>query len=300
MNAEALSRPSFSRTILELMSICRLGTLPTVISNCLAGWILSGAGNTLKFLILTLCLCTLQTAISWILCLVELPNTNTYKLRHPWLSTRIPLHSHWFCCAILLWIGIFLAALCGQTIALIACLVILIGGIIALTHRIFLLSALGPGLLRALYYIAGGCVSWGGLLGYTLWGAIAIFFFMLGCGLITRRPPQWGATSMTLPIISFIIPLLLALLINDGNYRTIGICFSSAVGLWLVYIFYQQTIQTDPSLIPTYLVSTICLYDFLAAGIDSIPSLLILGFLFIFTLWSTQSYRTLSDQSIIL
>lgn len=288
------------RAATDLSVLGRVITLPTVLSNCLAGWVLSGCGNVDKLVPACLSLFFLQVAISWLTVLFDLKNESDYQRMYPWLSTRATLRIPWILSVVFIWLGILLAACCGRMVAILACWILFIGLLTACTHRIFFLSALLPGFLRASYYVVGGSVAWSGLLGETCWGALGILFFMFGSGYVTRQ--RWNAElrSLAIPSVAFAVPLLLALIVNDGDYRWIGICFVSAVFAWLLYIFYRQNVRKEMAQTAAYLTATICLIDFLAAGVESVPVALVLGVLFILTNFFTQNMKRMDDIWIVL
>lgn len=288
------------RAATDLSVLGRVITLPTVLSNCLGGWVLSGCGNVDKLVPACLSLFFLQVAISWLTVLFDLKNESDYQRMYPWLSTRATLRIPWILSVVFIWLGILLAACCGRMVAILACWILFIGLLTACTHRIFFLSALLPGFLRASYYVVGGSVAWSGLLGETCWGALGILFFMFGSGYVTRQ--RWNAElrSLAIPSVAFAVPLLLALIVNDGDYRWIGICFVSAVFAWLLYIFYRQNVRKEMAQTAAYLTATICLIDFLAAGVESVPVALVLGVLFILTNFFTQNMKRMDDIWIVL
>ncbi len=291
---------SLMRAATDLSVLGRVITLPTVLSNCLGGWVLSGCGNVDKLVPACLSLFFLQVAISWLTVLFDLKNESDYQRMYPWLSTRATLRIPWILSVVFIWLGILLAACCGRMVAILACWILFIGLLTACTHRIFFLSALLPGFLRASYYVVGGSVAWSGLLGETCWGALGILFFMFGSGYVTRQ--RWNAElrSLAIPSVAFAVPLLLALIVNDGDYRWIGICFVSAVFAWLLYIFYRQNVRKEMAQTAAYLTATICLIDFLAAGVESVPVALVLGVLFILTNFFTQNMKRMDDIWIVL
>ncbi|MGI6346285.1 MAG: hypothetical protein ACOX2U_04000 [Limisphaerales bacterium] len=288
------------QALIDLGALGRVFSLPTVISNCLAGWVLSGCGNIGKLILACLSLSFLQVAISWLTLLFDLKSESDYQRMYPWLSTRVTLRILWILSVVFIWLGILLAACCGRMVAILACWILFIGLLTACTHRLFFLSALLPGFLRASYYVVGGSVAWGGLMGESLWGAVGILFFMFGSGYVTRQ--RWNAElrSLAIPSVAFAVPLLLALIVNDGDYRWIGVCFTGAVFAWLLYIFYRQNVRKEMAQTAAYLTATICLIDFLAAGVESVPVALLLGVLFILANFFTQNMKRMDDIWIVL
>lgn len=297
---QVTNEASLLRVFSDLGVLGRIASLPTVISNCIAGWVLSGGGNLGKLFLLCIGMSFLQIAISWLTVLVDVKNEGEYQRMYPWLSTRLSLRAPWVLCVTFIGVGMLLSIACSQAIGLVACCIVLIGLCIACTHRVFFLAALLPGFLRAFYYIAGGCVAWGGLLGYSLWGAVGILFFMFGAGFVTRQ--KWNAElrSLFVPFVAFLVPLILALIINDGEYRSIGACFVGALAAWLAYVFYRQNIRLEMEQTAGYLTATICLVDFLGAGVESVPVALVLGGLFVITNLFCQNMKRLDNILIIL
>jgi len=291
---------SLLRAGTDLSVLGRVITLPTVLSNCLAGWLLSGCGNVDKLVLACLSLSFLQVAISWLTVVFDIKSESDYQRMYPWLSTRATLRIPWILSVVFIWLGILLAASCGRMIAILACWIVFVGLLTACTHRIFFLSSLLPGFLRASYYVVGGSVAWGGLMGETLWAALGILFYMFGCGFVTRQ--RWNAElrSLAIPSLAFAVPLVMALVVNDGDYRWIGICFVSAVFAWLLYIFYQQNVRKEMAQTAGYLTATICLIDFLAAGVESVGVALILGGLFILANFLCQNMKRMDDIWIVL
>lgn len=284
----------------DLVALGRVASVPTVISNCIAGWVLSGEGNPGKLILVCLTLSLLHIAISWLVVLVDVRSEAEYQRAYPWLSDRVRIQVLWVIWATLCWVGVFLGIACSRSIGILSCCIVFTGLVIACTHRIFFLSALLPGFLRAFYYIAGGCAAWGGLLGYTLWGAVGILFFLFGTGVVTRQ--KWSAEvrSLFIPFLAFSVPLVLCLISNDGEYRRMGIGLVLLVLAWLMFIFYQQNIRLEMPRTTAYLTATICLIDFLSAGCESISVAICIGVLFILSIFTCKNVKRLDDVQIIL
>src|SRR5882672_8965424 len=103
---------SFLRALLVLG---RASNLPTVWSNCLAGWLLGGAGDPKTFALVSVGASCLYTGGMYLNDAVDAPFDTQYRRERPIPSGAIQPQTVWLLSAGWLAAGIFLLAMIGRT-----------------------------------------------------------------------------------------------------------------------------------------------------------------------------------------
>lgn len=260
----------------EIAIHCRVNILLSVFSNCFAGWLLSGGGNYLKFILAVASLLFLSTSSSMILALFD-ETSGRISL----VGKKFTERDSVVLCSLMGCLSVFLAFLLDKLIGSMSVIVLLSALFMGIGQRKYLLSSLIPAVWRLFYYAVGGCVAANGLVGATMWGGVGMLFFMLGACIVCD--PKWGnVKSLGVSVILFLCPLALAVIINDGDfqYRFQVICFCLLAVAWL---YYNLKEEFKDGAITQRLVATICLFDLIAAGQESLGIAIIFLILFALT-----------------
>jgi 4-hydroxybenzoate polyprenyltransferase len=257
MNSRVAKAMSLLRT---LWVISRPAGLPTVWSNCLAGWWLGGHqnSNALPLVLVSATLLYLGGGL-----LNDVFNAEFDKAHHP----ERPLPSGviswkvvWRCGLVLLALGALLLFGAGTfTASLGLCLVVCIVLFNAL-HRVTPWSSVLLGMCRLFVYLLGASISEHSLAGWPVWGGIAVAAYV--CGVALFRPQNlW-------PIILLACPVALAVVMDAGPYREGGLLLSAVFVLWTLMSFRQSLWAQEPNLPKTMsgLLAGIVLVDWVAVA----------------------------------
>jgi len=219
---------AFLRTWLALM---RPAALPTIWSNCLAGWWLGGAGNGdgLPFL---LCGATLlYLGGTFLNDAFDAKFDQKHRRAHAVPSGAVGLQTVWTCGFASLALGAFcLFCLSTTTGGLGLALALCIVAYDAI-HRVLLLSPALLGMCRWLLYLIGASAAAWGVTGSAVWCGLALAVYVVGAHWVTR-PGTIVSPARYWPLVPMAAPILLALFMDDGEYRPPGLLLSAVLGLW--------------------------------------------------------------------
>jgi len=203
--------PAVLRQLRTLLTLSRVSYLPTVWSNCLAGWWLGGHGNVSKLPLLFLGVSALFTwGLGWLglgaLCLTAVGKTT----------------------------GVL-------TVVLLLCIIIYDA-----THKVVMASPWLMGACRFWVYVIAASAGATGINGDPIWCGVALAVYVAGMGHLAQqegsrqRVPYW-------PLIMLVIPAGLAWFMNSGPALAPAMWLSLVLVLWTVRcvrtIFQAATIS---------------------------------------------------------
>jgi hypothetical protein len=211
----------------------RVSNLPTVWSNCLAGWWLGGAGNTDKLPFLLLGATLLYVGGMFLNDAFDAQFDRQHRRERPIPSGKIALDAVWR------WglAGLALGAVCllwpgeltgGIGLALVFC-IILYDAI----HKLVAFSPVLMGACRFLLYVIAASTGVREVTGWSLWCGLALGAYIAGVSYLARRESARGPLSYW-PIGLLAIPVMLAFLMNRGTYRQGALLLAAVFGLWVL------------------------------------------------------------------
>jgi len=283
------------RTFLRLG---RVSNLPTVWSDCLAGWWLGGAGNGEKLPLLVLGVSLLHTGGMYLNDAFDAEHDRLRGLERPIPAGKIALSQVWGQGFGLLLGGLLLLLGCGLAAGVAATL---LAGCIVLydfTHKIFRASPWLLGACRFWVYIIAGAAgvddgSGYALIGFPIFGGVALGLYVAGYSFMTgwergrRRAPAW-------PLILLAAPFLLAFTVNAGPARLPASWVMLLLGLWVVYYAgsFLQGRGSNIGWVAGNLRAGVVLVDWLAVA-PQLPlwqGALLFGLLFGLTKWLQKAF----------
>ena len=216
-----------------LLILGRVSNLPTVWSNCLAGWLLGGGGSVGRFLLLSLGATLVYTGGMFLNDAFDADFDAQHRPERPIPSAWATPASVWWWGSGLLGGGTFLLSFLGDTTAILA---ILLTGLVLIydaVHKVFTFSPVLMAGCRFLLYLVAASAARQGITGLALWSAIAMWAYVLGLSALARReilpgPLQYG------PLLFLGAPVLLALLVNAGRSKTAATVLILALVTWIV------------------------------------------------------------------
>jgi hypothetical protein len=264
-----------------LLALSRAASLPTVWSNCLAGWWLSGGGNTDNLPLL------FMGATSLFLSAVFLNDAWDEGYDRQFRRIR-PIPSGAVATAVVLrWAVIWLLAgeaclfAVSRTAGVLGVALALCAALYNAIHRLITFSPVLLGLCRLLLYLIAGSAAANGVSGWSIWCGLALALYLLGAGCLPR-PENTRGPSDFWPLVLLGTPVLLALLMDPGPYQLPAAELSAILGLWVVYCLRYAYWPADRNFAraTSGLVSGIVLVDWLA--VVDVPRELSLVFLGLF------------------
>jgi 4-hydroxybenzoate polyprenyltransferase len=218
------------RPLRALLALSRVSHLPTVWSNCLAGWWLGGGGNFAKLPLLFLGVSALYTGGMFLNDAFDADFDRQRRAERPIPSGAISLPAVWRWG--LAWLG--LGALCliavskttgALTLALLLCIIIYDA-----THKAVTASPWLMGLCRFWVYVIAGSAGAAGVNGGPVWCGGALALYVAGRGYLAQHENSRGRVSYW-PLTMLAAPIFFAMLINSAEYRVPAMWLSLVLAL---------------------------------------------------------------------
>ncbi len=265
--ALALAKTNSLREVRTLLVLGRVSNLPTVWSNCLAGWLLSGGGSYERFALLCTGTSCLYLGGMFLNDAFDSEFDRRYRKERPIPSGAISLGKVWGWGLGWLLAGVLLLGLLGPAAATTA---LVLGVCIVLYDAIHKAVTLSPVLMAAcrfLLYVLASASAIDGVVGLVLWSGLVLALYTLGLSLIARRESTGGSVRLW-PTVLMATPILLAAVVNGSGYKLLAFLLSLLSGFWIVYClshtFWGPTANVGRTI--SGLLAGICLIDLLAVA----------------------------------
>jgi 4-hydroxybenzoate polyprenyltransferase len=250
-----------------LLVLGRVSNLPTVWSNCLAGWWLGGGGNYWKLPFLLVGVSLLYTGGMFLNDAFDADFDRQRRPERPVPSGKISAPLVWRYGFGQLVAGIFLILFCGQLAAGAAFFLAVFILLYNFSHKFFTASPWLMGACRFWVYVIAGAASAHGLNGWPIYGGAALGLYVVGLSYVARRE-SFRAAVPHWPLLLLAAPIILSLLMNVGGARLAAIGLSLLLALWIFYC--ARTVFFGGELNVGYIVSNllagIVLVDWLAVA----------------------------------
>jgi UbiA prenyltransferase family len=267
-----------------LLILGRVSNLPTVWSNCLAGWLLGDGGSVAKFLMLNLGATCVYLGGMFLNDAFDVEFDFKYRKERPIPSGVITLDEVWRWGFGWLGAGTVILVLLGRTTGALTAILLLCIIIYDAIHKHVAISPLLMAACRFFLYLIAASAARHGAAGLAVWGAFALATYIVGLSYLARQESTRG-TLNSWPCYLLSVPILLALLANGPEYRLSALLLAMVLGLWIVRSLRFAYLVSDVNIGRAVgsLLAGIVLVDFLAvAGGGSVWSSL--GFLVLFAL----------------
>jgi hypothetical protein len=220
------------RQLRALLVLGRVSNLPTVWSNCLAGWWLAGGGNAWKLPLLFFGAGALYTGGMFLNDAFDVDFDRQRRAERPIPSGLISLDAVWKFGWAWLLSGILSLLFIGKftgmfAVVLTACILIY-----NMTHKFITASPWLMGLCRFWVYVIAGSAGAAGLNGWPIWCGAALAFYIVGLSYVARRESFRGPIPFW-PLWLLAVPIMMAMLMNAGTNRTGAIWISLILALWI-------------------------------------------------------------------
>lgn len=225
--------PSSRKYLRTLLVLGRVSNLPTVWSNCVAGWYLGGGGSLGQLLLLCIGGTCLYAGGMYLNDAFDVEFDRQHRPERPIPSHAITLGEVWGFGVGWLVLGMVLLAFIGPATMFLAAL--LVGSILLYdaVHKAFTFSPVLMSLCRFFLFITAASAGEDGVTGLAIWTALALACYIIGLSYIAKSESTRGALKYW-PCYLLGVPLLLAYLVNNGEYRARGAVLSLVVLIWVV------------------------------------------------------------------
>jgi UbiA prenyltransferase family len=215
-----------------LLVLGRVSNLPTVWSNCLAGWWLSGGGNFWKLPFLLLGTSALYTGGMFLNDAFDADFDQQRRASRPIPSGKISPEIVWRFGWAWLALGILCLLALGKIAFALAVVLVVCILIYNAVHKYVTASPWLMGLCRFWVYVIAGTAGASGLNGHSIWCGFALALYIVGLSYVAKREsfrgkiPHW-------PLIFLAAPIFLAMLMNAGGAHKPALFLSLVLSLWM-------------------------------------------------------------------
>ncbi len=210
----------------------RVSNLPTVWSNCFAGWLL-GRGSTEWGRLALVCLggTFLYVGGMYLNDAFDAHFDAQHRRERPIPSGIISAAAVWRAGFALLALGILAVLPLGKVATLNALL--LAGSIIVYdaVHKLVTFSPILMAFCRFFLYLTAAAAAAGAVTGAAIWSAFALAAYIAGLSWVARKEST-GVSVRLWPLSLLLVPIVLALLINDTSSWRHALFISAVLVLW--------------------------------------------------------------------
>ena len=223
---------NFAPQLRTLLILGRVSNLPTVWSNCLAGWWLGGGGNFWKLPFLFLGVSLLYTGGMFLNDAFDADFDRQRRPERPIPTGKISEPLVWRAGFGQLIAGIFLLLGCGLVATGAAFSLALFILLYNFSHKFFNAAPWIMGACRFWVYLIAGATGALGLNGWVIFCGLALAIYVGGLSYVARRESYRGPLPFW-PLLLLAAPIILALAMNAGSYRWPAVGVSCVLILWV-------------------------------------------------------------------
>jgi UbiA prenyltransferase family len=276
------ARRNASTTVRALLVLGRVSNLPTVWSNCLAGWWLGGAGHLGRFLLLCAGATSVYLGGMFLNDACDEPFDAMYRRERPIPAGLIAAQTVWWLSAGWLGLGALLLVLLGKATFFLG--LVLVGGVVVydFVHKLVTFSPVLMAACRFLLYLIAASAAVAGITGLAIWSGLVLAAYVLGLSYLARSESAPGPLRYW-PACLLGLPILLALMVNDSRYRACGILLSLVLLVWVIRSLRHSfwTAARNVAYTVSSLLAGIVLVDLLAVADVPVPLVLVFILLFV-------------------
>lgn len=212
---------AFLKTILAL---ARISSLPTVWSNCLAGWWLGGGRHIDDLPFIFAGATFLYMGGSFLKDAFDVDFDRQYRPERPIPSGTFSQNTVYRVGLTFLTIGALVLVWPGHFTSALGLLLVFVIVVHNTTHRLIPVAPLLKGICRLLLYLLGASVAARGIGGWVIWCGLALALYTAGVGYLAssslNSPP-----SRRWPILLLAGPIALSLVMNAGGTGSPACCY---------------------------------------------------------------------------
>ncbi len=269
-----------SNLLRTLLVLGRVSNLPTVWSNCLAGWWLAGGGEWISLLQLMAGASFLYVGGMYLNDAFDVHFDRQHRQERPIPSGAISVQAVWGWGIGWMVIGLALLVPKGTEPALLSGLLVSSILLYDSLHKAITFSPVLMALCRFFLLLLAASFGQLGIGGLAIWCALVLAAYIVGLSYIARRESTPGVIGYW-PLLPMLAPVVLAWIVNAGEYRANAIALCALLLLWLGKTLVPLWNGSRPNigLAVSSLLAGICLVDLLAVADAPKPMVVVfLGF----------------------
>ncbi|MDW8308230.1 MAG: UbiA family prenyltransferase [Verrucomicrobiales bacterium] len=270
----------FARRVRTFLTLGRVSNLPTVWSNCLAGWWLGGGGAPELLVWLLGGVSLLYLGGMFLNDAFDAEFDRRHRRERPIPAGEISERAVWALGWGLLATGAGMLFGCGSASGWLG--LALAGSIVLYdaVHKVVTVAPLLMGLCRFWVYVVAAASAREGVNGHAVWAGLALAGYVTGLSFLARHErmggpvPRWPTGLLATPIV-------LALLMNRGPHLEPALWLSLILGLWVIRCVRRSFGSSHPNVPLTVsgLLAGMVLVDWLSVAPEATRelSLIFLG-----------------------
>lgn len=268
------SPPTF-RTLLVLG---RVSNLPTVWSNCLAGWVLGGSGSIGRWWLLSVAASALYIGGMYLNDACDAAFDRQHRRERPIPSGDISTGLVWRLGGCLLASGWLIFCCLGRSTAWIGTLLVISILIYDFVHKAVSFSPVLMALCRFFLFLAAASIGADGVTGLAIWSAFALAGWIIGLSYLARRESTTNSLRHW-PLAVLALPLLLAWIANGNETRLKALYLAVLLVGWSAWCLRHVWVDANRNLglSVSGLIAGICMVDWLSVVPNYSLGLVFLG-----------------------
>lgn len=254
--------------------------MPTVWSNCLAGWWLSGGGFRFSLLRVSVSATFLYLGGMFLNDAFDAGFDRNHRTTRPIPAGTITEKEVWLWGSGWLVLGLIILMGMGSSTAILGLLLAICILIYNAIHKIMVIGPIFMGGCRLLVYLVAASVGLNGITGECIWKGMALALYIVGLSCIARKESA-SVRVQYWPCILLAAPIVMAWLIDVGADFHAAIWGALILMAWVVWTLLQILGREHPNIgrAVSRLLAGIALVDLLAVANFSRVSVIL------FVLW---------------
>lgn len=243
-SAISFARPTgFFRTLLILG---RVSNLPTIWSNCLAGWWLGGGGVWDRFFWLCAGATFVYLGGMFLNDAFDEQFDRQHRPERPIPAGLIGLPEVWLIGGGLLSCGAVCLMLLGKTTAVLTVFLVLMVIVYDAVHKMVNFAPLLMASCRFFLFLCAASAAVEGVTGLSIWSAWALAAYIVGLSYLARQE-SFRAVLPYWPCYLLAAPILLNFLVNQGEYLRRGTILALVLSVWILRSLYYTFWAPSPN-----------------------------------------------------
>lgn len=260
--------PKTQSLLKTLLDLGRVSNIPTVWTNCLAGWMLGGGGEVATLIVLCVAGSLVYIGGMYLNDAFDVTWDVDHKNDRPIPAGLIPQRPVWLMGWGMLFAGLGGLATLGLEPAILGAQMTFCVVLYDAIHKKISWSPIIMAACR--FFLLLTAVSCGnlGINGFAVWCSVVLAAYIVGLSYIAKAESLPGLLRYW-PIVFLASPIVLAVLVNDGEAREKGWVISAILGLWVIKSLKHLFVREGRSIgaAVSGLLAGICLVDLLAVAI---------------------------------
>jgi 4-hydroxybenzoate polyprenyltransferase len=250
-----------------LLVLGRVSNLPTVWTNCLAGWLLGGGADWDRFAWLCAGATLVYVGGMFLNDAFDAEFDTQHRRERPIPSGSISREAVWGWSAVMLAGGTGMLGWLGREPSILALQLLVCVVLYDAFHKSLDWSPVLMASCRFFLLLTAAAAGARGVDGLVIWTAVVLGCYIVGLSYLARRESAPGLIRFW-PLVLLAAPLVLAFIVNDGFFREKALLASAIVALWALRCLRPTFWQSPPDVGRTVsgLLAGICLVDLLAVA----------------------------------